>query len=92
MELIDYFIRDKYNIKKLKSIINLFIFIYSNKDKIGNDKIIFFIESINTLLKESKTIKLEKDITFFINHLNNIFQIKNKENNLQTNPLPGPLE
>jgi len=92
LKLIDDFIKDKYNIKKLKSLINLFIFIYSRKDRIGNDKIIYFIESINTVLKESKTIILEKDITFFINHLKNIFQIKNKENDLLFNPSTEPFE
>ncbi len=43
LKLIDYFMKDKYDIKNLKKIINLFIFIYSNKDIIENDKIIFFI-------------------------------------------------
>ena len=80
LKVIDDFMKDKYDIEKLKNLINLFIFIYSNKDKIENNKAIYFIESINNVLKETKTLTLEKDITFFINYLKNIFQIKNVEN------------
>lgn len=76
---IDDFIKDIYDIEKLKSFINLFIFIYLNKDKIENNKKIYFIESINNVLKETKAMILE-NIQFFINYLENIFQINNVEN------------
>jgi len=59
LKVIDDFMKDKYDIEKLKEFINLFIFIYSNKDQIENNKKIYFIESINNVLKETEVIMSE---------------------------------
>ena len=79
--------KNKYNLDEIINLINLFKFIYSNNAKLDNYKIIYFIETINTLFKEAKIID-ENELESFVDHLKNIFQsiplsVKNKENKLQ---------
>ena len=76
LKKMDDIIEDSKNLIKIKRFIDIFILIYSNKEKIGEEKIKHFIGYINDAIDHiEKLDKNEKN--FFIEYIKNIYLYKN---------------
>lgn len=74
--------KNKNDLTEIQNLINLFKFIYENKDKFDLNKIRYFIDTINYLLEETNILN-EQELASFVDYLYKLFQIISKENNFQ---------
>ena len=62
LQSIDNVVKNKYNLDGILEIKKLLVFIYSNKEKINKNQKIYFIESLTSLLNETKKLRQEEII------------------------------
>lgn len=87
LQSIDNVVKNKYNLEEIMEIKKLLQFIYSYKGKIDSNQRIYFIESIISLLKETKELNDEEVLIcremlkqIFLEININIINIENKDN------------